>query len=603
MMTFMWLRKNRVRVVRVTLLTAALYLVVAPPGADHADADVLATVDGAPAVTAADVLYYFESRGAAAERTPVDADDVAKAVDEIVMAKVLVSEAEAAGYGDAESVKKEVAKFQRETLRESMLRVLRAESPVTEKDLRAFYETDLKWRKYSVIMCKNRGQAEAARLELAEGKAWNDVFTKYAINDDKAAAGAFGTPLVYDGREASRAVFETPTGEYSPAVPANDGIRWYVYRVDKVVHGRIDTFDEARQGLVVAISGLRSLEKTEKIVAKLRQSVPVNRKAEMWRALLEEPFAAFEAQWGTPTVVIGDAGGIPIFGAPLIFMIYDFLGLGAGGLDEYRARDPEDVAYVADRILTQLEDQALLEYEAIERGLDKDDAYVRGCENRRAYLITDLFIAREFTANLPPLTEADVQRYYDAHPEQFLIPEMLECYIIALPDREMVRAFYERVVGGESIFDVGETYNQKRGRELADAYEAPPRLPPEKEDFVRAIMVYREPNPKEPELPLTMDLRGRVFASTEPGTLSDVFQLADGRWAFYEVTYYRPAGKEDISQEDTMFRCRRLAWAEYLSSDEVNLRAREWLAALRAKHDVKLAPELYADVAAAINNR
>jgi hypothetical protein len=180
---------------------------------------------------------------------------------------------------------------------------------------------------------------------------------------------------------------------------------------------------------------------------------------------------------------------------------------------------------------------------------------------------------------------------------------MLECYIIALPDREIVSAFYERVVGGESIVDVGETYNQKRGRELSDAYEAPPRLPPEKDDFVRAIEVFREPNPEEPELPLAADLRGRVFASTEPGTLSDAFQLPDGRWAFYEVTYYRPAGKEDISQEGTKFRCRRLAWAEYLSSDEVNLRAQEWLAALRAKHDVTLAPELYAGAAATVNSR
>ncbi len=302
----MRLRKNLVRVVSVTLLTAVLYLVVAPPGPAHAEADVLATVDGASAVTAADVLYYFETRDAAAERPPVDADHVAKAVDEIAMAKVLVSEAEAAGYGDAEYVKKEIPEFQRDTLRESMLRVLRTESPVTEKDLRAFYETDLKWRKYSVIICKNREQAEGARRELAEGKAWNDVFTKYAINDDKAAAGVFGTPLVYDGREASRAVFETPTGEYTPAVPANDGIRWYVYRVDKIVHGRIDTFEEARQGLVIAISSLKGLEKAEKVVAKLRQSVPVNRKAEMWRALLKEPFAAFEAQWGTPTAVVGE---------------------------------------------------------------------------------------------------------------------------------------------------------------------------------------------------------------------------------------------------------------------------------------------------------
>ncbi len=588
---------------RAALLAAALHPFAAPPGTVRAEADVLATLDGDPAVTTADVLYYFKSRDVAAERPPVDADDVAKAVDEIVMAKVLVSEAEAAGYGDAELVKKEVAEFRSDKLRELMMQTLRAESPVTEKDLRDFYETGLKWRKYSVIICKNREQAEAARRELGEGRPWEDVFAAYAINEDQANAGAFGTPLVYDGREASRAVFETPPGEYTAAVPANDGIRWYVYRVDKVVHGGVDTFDEVRPGLAAVVSSLMGLEKAEELAAELRRSVPVTRKADMWQSLLEEPFATFEAQWGTPGAVVGDAGGIPVFGAPLVFMIYDYLGLDAVGLDEYRGRDPKDFAYVADRILTQLEDRALLEYEAVERGLDKDDAYVRSCENHRAGLITDLFIAREFTAKLPPLTEADVRRYYDTHPEQFLIPEMLECYVIALPDREMVYAFHERVTGGESIVDIGETYNQRRGRELTDAYEAPPRLPPEKEDFVRAIMVYREPNPKEPEFPLTADLRTRVFAYTDVGTLSDVFQLDDGRWAFYEVTYHRPPGQEDFSQEGTKARCRRLAWAEYLSSDEVNRRAQEWLAALRAKHDVALAPELYAQVAATIKSR
>jgi hypothetical protein len=587
----------------VAYLAALVASLCAAAAARPADphAEVLVTIDGVPAVTASDAIYHLRKRGDDAPPN-VTPDDVARAVDELVGAEILVMEAEAAGYAYAEYVKNEVAKFQHKALQELMLRTLENEPPVTEEDLRAFYEADSKWRKYSFIICKNRAEAEAARRELANGKLWAEVFAAYAINEDKTSAGAYGTPLVYDGREASRAVFDTPVGEYSPAVPANDGIRWYVYRVDKVVHGRGDSFEEARPGLVVAVSTLRSIKNAEKVAAELRQSVPVNRDGEMWRALLEEPFSAFEAEWGTPGAVVADAADIPVFGAEFVLLFQDFLGLGAAGLDEYRADDPEDFAYVADRILTQLEDRALLEHAAIERGLDQDDAYVRGCENRRADLITDAFIAREFAAKLPPLTEEDIQRYYDDHPEQFLIPEMLECYIIALTDREKVEAFYERVVGGESIVDVGEDYNQKRGRELADAFETPPRLPPEKEDFVRAIAVYREPNPKEPEPPLATDLRERVFARAEPGALSDVFQLPDGRWAFYEVTYYQAPGKEDIADESTKFRCRRLARAEYLSSDEVDARAREWLAALRAKHEVKLAPELYGRVAATFSD-
>jgi hypothetical protein len=587
-------------------LAAVGILLLAAAGAARpaaADADVLATIDGVPAVTAAEVINYLEKREEGAKAGAFTSQDVADAVDELVAAKVLVLEAEAAGYGDLEYVTSEVGQFRHKALQELMLRTLERETPVTEGDLKAFFEKGRKWRKYSVIMCKNREEAEAARRELAQGKPWDEVFAAYAINEDKTAAGAWPTPMLYDGREASRAAFATPEGGFSPPARANDGIRWHVYRVDKIVHGRTDTFAKARGDLLINVSKIAASEKAEELTARLRQSVPVSRNAEMWRELTGGPFAAFEAKWGLPTSVVSTAGGVPVRGYDLVFLVYDFLSLDAAGLDAYRARDPDDFAYVMDRLLAKLEGEALLEYEAARRGLDKDNAYVRTCENWRADLITDFFISREFTAKLPPLTEEYLQRYYDDHPEQFIIPEVLECYIVALRDRERVQAFYDRVIDGESIISVGETYNRQRGRELMDAYEAPPSRPPEKEDFVRAITVYRVPNPKEPESPLAAELRGRVFARAEVGTLSDLFQLADGRWAFYQVTYYRPAGKEELSDEGVKTKCYKLAWADYVSGDDVNRRAREWLATLRAKHAVAFAETLYGDAAASANNR
>jgi len=588
---------------RLTAIGTFLFAAVAAAQPPDTGAEVLATVDGTPTVTAAAVLYHLEKRDDGATRSTVTEDDVAAAVDELVGAKVLVLEAEAAGYAELEYVRYEVAKFRHKALQEFMLRTLENEAPVTEEDLGAFYEADLKWRKYSVIECKTRAEAEAARRDLARGKPWDDVFAAYAINEDKTSAGACGTPMFYDGRDASRAVFDTPVGEYSPAARANDGIRWYVYRVDKIVHGRTDTFEEARPGLRVHVGKVKSWETAEKLVAELRQSVPVTRDAEMWRALQEDPFASFEATWGLPKPVVSAAGGAPVFGADFVFLVYDFLSLNAADLDAYRARDPDDFAYVMDRLLVKLEDEALLEYEAARRGLDRDDAFVRKCENWRDNLITDIFIGREFTTKLPALNEDDLQRYYDAHPEKFLIPEMMECYIVALPDRDLVRAYYERVVDGESIVDVGEAHNRQHGRELIDAYEAPPRLPPEKDDFVRAITVYREPNPKDADLPPAADLRERVFPAPAVGTLSDFFRLPDGRWAFYEVTYYQPARKEELSDEGVKTKCYKLAWAAYLLGDDADRRAREWLDALRAKHAITLSEGLYGAAAAAANGR
>jgi hypothetical protein len=593
--------KSAARLAAAGILSWAPAAATAQPSAT--DVEVLATVDGEPAVTVADVLYHLENRDDDAQLAVVTADDVAAAVNEIAGARILVLEAEAAGYGDLEYVQSEVSKFRHKALQELMLRTLENEAPTTKEELRTFYENDLKWRKYSAVECKNRAEAEAARRDLAQGKPWDEVFAAYAINEDKAAAGASGTPMLYDGRDASRAVFDTPVGEYSPPARANDGIRWHVYRVDKVVHGRAETFEEARPGIRSHLGKVKSWEAAEKLVAELRPLVPVTRDEEMWQALTEGPFASFAEAWGSPTSVVSNAGGVPVFGSDFVFLVYDYLSLNAADLDAYRARDPDDFAYVMDRLLVKLEDEALLEYEAARRGLDKDDAYVRKCDNWRANLITDIFIAREFTAKLPALTDEDLLRYYDAHPEKFLVPEMMECYVVALADRDLVRAYYERVVNGENIFDVGEAHNRQRGRELIDAYEAPPRLPPEKEEFVRALNVYREPNPKDPDLPLAEYLRDRVFPVAAVGTLSDVFQLPGGRWAFYEVTYYQPPRKEELSDEGVRTKCRKLAWAAYLLSDDADRRAREWLAALRAKHAVTFEEERYGAAAAVANER
>lgn len=590
--------------VRLTAIVISLFTVaVAAAQTPETGADVVATVDGAPAVTEADVVYHLEKRDDDAVPSPVTENDVAVAVEELVGARVLVIEAEAAGYGELEFVQYEVSKFRHKALQELMLHTLESEAPVTEEELRVFYETDLKWRKYSVIECKNRAEAEAARGALAQGKPWDEVFAAYAINEDKTAAGDSGTPMLYDGRDASRAAFATHAGEYSAAVRDNDGIRWHVYRVDKIVHGRTDTFEEARPGLREYVAKVKSWGAAEKLVAESRQSVPVLRDAEMWRALTEEPFAFFAATWGLPTSVVSTAGGIPVYGYNFVFLVYDYLSLNAADLDAYRARDPDDFAYVMDRLLTKLEDEALLEYEAGRRGLDREDGFVRKCDHWRANLITDIFIAREFTDKLPALTDEDLQRYYDAHPEKFLVPEMTECYIVALADRELTRAYYERVAAGESIFDVGEAHNRRRGRELIDAYEAPPRLPPEEEDFVRALTVYREPNPKDPDVGPAADLREMVYPAPEVGTLSDFFQLPDGRWAFYEVTYYQTARKEELSDEGVKVKCRKLAWAAYLAGDDADRRAREWLATLRAKHAITISEENYGALAAAANDR
>lgn len=563
---------------------------------------VLATIDGQPAVTVGDVVYQLEKRPAAAGIAPVAPEEIARLVDDLVTAKVLVIEAEAAGYGAVIDI--QIKKYISSKLREKMRAELGRDVTFTEEDIVNFYHTDSKWRKYADIRCKNEKEAKAARQALADGEPWDKVWEKYSIEKETFPdPGTRPTPLFYDGREASRAVYETPVGSFTPAVPDNDGIRWHVFRVDKIVHGRIDTPEEARPGIESALRNLKIIARAESLTAELRKKVRITRDAKMWKELNQKPFAEFRGAWGAPGKTVADVGGIPVYGEDFVNLIDDYLFMSDEDKDHYRARDPGDFAYVADCILKKLEDEALLEYAARERGWHKDPAFVRTVGNYRAEVLTDLFFVNDFVAKLPPLDDAAVKTYYDAHPELFTIPESVDIYIIALPDENKVRDFFARVRNGEDIIAVGEAYNQQRGRELMDMYETPPRLPPEKEDFVRGLTIYHSPNPAELPIPLTEDLRNRVFHKTDVGYLTDVFQLADGRWAFYKVTNYQPPGKEDLAAPGTFENAKRLAFRDYVRSKEVDLKSKEWISNLKAKHDIKTHDSLFAATAAFVQTR
>lgn len=587
----------------VTLLTAALCGVIAEPGGpSYADTEVLATIDGEVAVTFEDLRFYNLRREGAAAGAPVTAADVDELANILVTADVLVLEAENQRYGEDEETKRLVNDYKSRLLRDRMRNTLLAEEPVTEKEIREFYKRDTKWRKYSLIAAKNREAAEAAYRELREGRPWPEVVREYSLVEETLLPGGVSkTPLVYDGMPASEAAFATPVGEYTPPVPANDGIRWQIYRIDKVVHGRTDTFEEDREGLRFTLEGIRAREKSRALAKELRRSVTITRNENMWQALQSEPFSDFREKWATREAVASDVGGVVVTGEELYGIINVYFYAGDEGVNARREKDPEDFAYVTDLLLRQIEDDALLEYEARRRGLDRDPLVVREIENFRAKILTDAFITNEFIAKLPPITDGDCEAYYAAHKEEFATPEWVEVYLVAMPDREELENFYAEIARGADLVETGDAYNMAHGRELMDLYEAPPKLPPEKEEWLGVIRIRREPNAAEPESPFAAELRPRVFPFAGLKELSKVFPLADGRWAFYEPIFYLPFKQGMLDDPGTKLQCQKKAWAAFYASDEVERRSEEWLASLKAKHKIEFARERFGEAARALN--
>jgi hypothetical protein len=587
----------------VTLLTAAIFAAANAAETTRVDADVLATIDGEPAVTFEDLSYYLGKVRLPAEGR-VTAADVGALVETLVDADVILREAEARGYADEQEFKNEVDGYRHRRLRERMREVLVAGNAVTESDLRAFYEKDSRWRKYAIIEAKNRAEAEAAYRELREGKPWPDVVRAYSLREEtREKAGVSPFPLVYDGMPASEAVFATPVGEYTAPVPANDGIRWHIYRVDKVVHGRTDSFEEAYPQLRNTVGPLRGYLLAADLASELRGLVPIRRNPEMWNALQEKPFAEFHAAWATAEVTASDVGGVAVTGEELYNLIGNYFFAPDEGVEGRREKDADDFAYVTDLLLRKLEDEALMEYEALRRGLDRDAEMQREFASYRAELLTDRFITREFVAKLPPVTAEDCAAYYEAHPEEFVVPEKVEIYLVALPDREKLRASYAEVAAGGDIVDINEAYNAALGKRLMDMYEPPPVIPPGRQEWRGVVTVTKEPGAEGPDGPFAEELRPRLFPFDAEGLreLSDVFQLRDGRGAFYEPLFYQPRVQKKLDNDGTIRKCQKKVWATYYAGEGVRAQSRAWLASLRARRDVELAVGFYEEAAARLN--
>ncbi len=599
----MRLRINRAGVVRLTLLTAAIFPVIAPPGPAHADADVLATIDGEAAVTWEDLYNHYQYDYKDADRAPFTAAEIRTWVDVFITARVLVLEAEAQGLGDDPNVINECEIFDEGVLLKLFREKLAAEAGITEEDVKNFYETDMKWRRYSLIEAKNRAEAEAAHYELEAGVPWDDVARKYSFfNEPGTELPVSHMPISYDGLAATRALFDTPVGQYTYPVPSNDGIRWQIYRVDKIVHGRIDTYEEAHEGIINTVANIAAYVRGREIAAQLRTSVTITRNDEAWDDLRFLSFAEFRDKWWTNPTPISTAGGVNVLGKDFIFLFRDFLYREDEGLTAYREKDPEDFYYVADRILALLEDQALMKYEAVRRGLEQDPSYLRETENYRAQLLTENFITRAFVAKLPPIMDDDCERYYEAHPDEFEVSEKVEVYLVALPDREKLRALYEEIKAGADIVEVNEAYNAAVAQEQMDMYDPVPVLPPEQQEWRGVVAVTREPGVEGPDKRFAEELRPRLYPFEGLNKLSAVFQLRDGRRAFYEPIFYRPFAVETLDDPGVKLKCQKKAWAVFYSSEEVDRRSREWLDSLRARHDIERADELFDDVAEKLNS-
>jgi hypothetical protein len=593
---------------RPPVFTSLALIGLAAAGCVPPSEEAVATVDGERVITAGDLKYYYE-RGLEAGAWSADADlrqTLGDVLDAAVNGKVLEIEAEKRGYADDPAFTRELAAAKSRALREYVRRRVEDAVVVTKAEVLRFYEKTRKRRMFSFVEVHNPARAEEAYEALAAGRPWEAVVAEYStFHNYTGPGGGWDAPMEYSGDDVSEALFAVGVGEYTPPLESPDGLAWYIYRCDKIVHGSNMSFDEAEADVERIVRGRKADRNLRELVRGWRAAAPIKRDDGLWRLVFEAPFAEVAAEYGGKGVVLSDVGGVPVYFDEVLELVEKYLLLPPEEMDRMREEEPFRYGATWNSFLRRLEDEALLEYRALKEGVEGLPSFRREMAARRGDMLIDRLYREEFLSRVSEPTPEEVAAYYDEHKADFYTPERVEVYLAAVPDRAEAERFYGEIKAGADLVITGEARNRAREKAAQELYESPPPLPPEKREWLGVVAVTVDPAlPNAPaDPPLAAELRPRVFPFEKLNVLSEIFQLRDGRWAFYEPIFYQPELQRGLEDPEVAYFCRRNRYRITIESPEVSAAAEEWLRGMRARHEVVMDDEALSRVAAELERR
>jgi hypothetical protein len=219
--------------------------------------------------------------------------------------------------------------------------------------------------------------------------------------------------------------------------------------------------------------------------------------------------------------------------------------------------------------------------------------------------LIDLLYREEFLPRLREPSADEVEIFYQRHKGDFYAPERVEVYLVAMPDRLELEAFYGEIKGGADLVVTGEARNRAREKAAQELYEAPPARPPGEREWLGVVAITADATQANapPDAPFAAELRARVFPPGKLNAVSDVFQLGDGRWAFYEAIYHQPPLQRGLDDPEVAYYCRKGVFGEIIKSPETAAAAEEWIRSLRAGHDVAIDESALARLAIRLRRR
>lgn len=582
-----------IKLVAASLLT----VMVAHPGQALGGSEVLATIDGVHVITADDLSYCYERLGAPPPRSNEITTALNDLLDTMITGKVLTLEAAAAGYDQDRFYLTQIENHRRFLLRSYVWREIEDGIAPGEEEAKAFYE---KWRKrrlYSFIETEDRETAEEVYAALEAGRPWEELLAEYTTFEYyRRPGGGWDLPMEYVGDEASEALFTVKQpGEYTGVVEITP-VTWHIYRLDKIVHGSGQSYEAARADVKLVLRNVEGKKRYLELARQVREVAPIRRDEELWQDILTSPLEELPERHFGKDSVVSEVGDLPVYFYDL-FTIFDrVVALPPEKISRIRLEKPEQYEQLWLTFLEDLENDALLEYRAVRKGIDRTPEFEREMTLYADDLLIEKFYRGEFLATVPAPTEEEIRFYFESHKEDFFTGESVNVYLVAMPDGAKLEDFYAEIKAGADLVVTGEARLQSRAEAEAQLAEPPPPLPPEKDEWLGVVTVAKDP-PPDGETELAAELRPRVYPFEQLNELSEVFHLQDGRGAFYKPIYHQPAKVRTLEEPEVTYYCRKKVQENKIASPEVSAAAEAWLQGLRNRHDVVVYEDVLATTA------
>jgi len=336
--------------------------------------------------------------------------DFADLLKRLVNSQLIIQEGRNMGLDQLEEVKKAVDSFRKKLLRETLLKEQVKDVKVPEKDLeKAYREETREWQLKSIIFEKE-ADAKAMEKGLKGGKKFDalyDAAIKAGSAKEGGKAGEFITrenihPVML------KMLLPMKEGQVSDVLPLDKG--FLVFRVegmkskddpavkekvhqDLLTKARLKTLESFRDGLIKKYA-----KKNKKLIDKL----DFEAKKPGFESFLKDTRAIVEIKGEKPVTVADLAEAIKA---------KFFHGVE-------QATKSKKVNKSKEELILQLLETRVIEKEARERKLDKDEALRAKVKSYENSLVFGTFVDKVIKPEIK-LTDDELQAYYREHAKEF----------------------------------------------------------------------------------------------------------------------------------------------------------------------------------------